>query len=79
MNRRRVARGVTASFTLDKKVKTTVVSKRVHISTLKTMELRLMLSHDPSIADMNDREVRLECSNRFGQWYMISVNEHEAL
>lgn len=79
MNRRRVARGVTASFIYGKR-SANLVSKRVHISTLKTIELRLMLSkNDPSIAAMDDREVRFECANRYGQWYMVTVNEHETL
>ena len=48
--------------------------KRVHISTISAIELRVMLhSNGLSTDNMQDKDVRVECIRRYGSWYLVDV------
>lgn len=48
--------------------------RRVHISTIIVMELRVMMhTNGVSTNNMDDKAVRVECIRRYGSWYLVDV------
>lgn len=53
--------------------------RRVHISTIKTIELRIMMNQNGyNCESMSEQEIRVECANRYGQWFMMDEDDTNA-